>query len=145
MDTATCAAANSDNIYIKTDGTCVAKCEDYILGDDTTKECADQKCKDASKWTNFDGSCTSTNGDCKAYSKKDATNDKKCIKDSCTADQYLKTDGTCAANAAACGDYFRGEVVNTEKRCVQDTCASGEYLTYDGKCVAEGKCPQGSR
>lgn len=85
MVTATCAAANAANIYVKADGTCVKECDDYIKAKDDDKTCNSEKCAADSKWTNFDGTCVATNDNCKNYSKKDATNDKKCIKDSCTS------------------------------------------------------------
>jgi hypothetical protein len=70
-----------------------------------------------------------------------------CIKDDCSAGtKHLKPDGTCAADAAACGTYFRAETIDTVRKCVQDKCTGDQFQTLDGKCVAKGAdCPQGSR
>jgi hypothetical protein len=141
-----CLAASADTKYVKVDGTCLAKCGDYTWGEnvDNKFECTDKKCKDEGTplWTNFDGTCVVNGEACNAYSKKDDTGDKQCIKDAgCTSDKYLKTNGDCVATAADCPIYTRGDTVDTVKKCIADTCGD-KVIDLTGVCVPTGgKCP----
>lgn len=53
---------------------------------------------------------------------KDNSNEKLCTRTKCTGTQHQKKDGSCVADAKACGDYFRGADVDvrgvTMKRCL---------------------------
>jgi hypothetical protein len=159
MDKATCAANNTGGSapYIKKDGTCVARCPDFLAPNASTNKCESKGCKDVADtttpWTEFDGTCSTT---CSKFGKNNtdsSTNtDKKCIRDDCSSTNgFLKEDGTCAANAAACPPYYNAKAAVTGNspdvaKCVPVTCADPKYLTYDGICVDDGtKCPQNSR
>jgi hypothetical protein len=120
--TAMCLKEVPPKKYVNADGTCTAKCANYLWGEnaDNKFECTDKKCKDESTalWTNFDGTCVVDTKACNRYSKKDATDAKQCIKDAATctdSDKYLKVDGNCVATADLCPTYTRAETVNTVK------------------------------
>lgn len=127
--------ANSAKPNIKIDGTCVKRCDDYDAPDASTNECRSEGCltKNTPLWTNFDGTCVTDGQPCANYSKKateagDALTNKKCIRDACVNGWFKKADGSCAATAADCGDYFYAgeDAADGVKKCLVDTCGSGD-------------------